>query len=130
MHMIESLRKFIFNLLILTLALACIGFGLFYFLFEEYYYKLFPVIPGFMFTITLIVHLYLVKASEGDPRKFTSKYLGATGIKIMIYLVFIIIFLAINPANAIPLLASFLVMYAALTIFEVLSLLNTLKNNQ
>ena len=126
----ESIRKFLFNLLVITLSITCLGFGLFYFLFEEYYFKLFPVIPVFMFSVSLIVHLYLVKASAGDLRKFTSKYLGAMGMKILIYLVFIIVFLAINTAKAIPFLASFLAMYAALTIFEVLSILNTMKNNQ
>jgi hypothetical protein len=117
-------------LLVITLSTTCLGFGLFYFLFEEYYYKLFPVLPLFMFSITLIVHVYLVKASDGNPRKFTSKYLGAMGIKILIYIVFIFVFLAIDTANAIPFLASFLLMYASLTIFEVISILNTMKNNQ
>ena len=119
----ETLRKFIFNLLILTLALACIGFGLFYFFFSESYFKLFPVIPVFMFSITLILHIYIVKASEGEIRKFTSKYLGSMGIKILIYLVFIIIFLAVDTANAIPFMVSFLTLYAAMTIFEVISIL-------
>ena len=81
-----------------------------------------------MFSITLVVHIYLVKASGGDARKFTSRYLGAMGIKILIYLIFIIIFLAEDTASAIPFLISFLATYAAMTIFEVISILNTLKN--
>ena len=84
--------------------------------------------PVFLFAVTVIVHLYLVKASDGDPRKFTPKYLGSMGLKILIYLVFIVVILFVDTASAIPFLVSFLTMYATLTVFEVVSILNTLKN--
>ena len=115
-------------MLILVLILTCIGYGLFNFFFPEYYYKLFPLLPVFMFAVTIVVHFYLVKASEGEPRKFTSKYLGSMGLKILIYLVFIVVILFLDTANAIPFLVSFLAMYATITVFEVVSILNTLKN--
>ena len=124
----SSLRKYFYRLLILSLILTCIGYGLFNFFFPEYYFRLFPVLPVFLFTITVTVHLYLVRASEGDSRKFTSKYLGSMGVKILIYLVFIVVILLVDTASAIPFLVSFLAMYAALTVFEVISILNTLKN--
>ena len=81
-----------------------------------------------MFAVTIVVHFYLVKASEGEPRKFTSKFLGSMGLKILIYLVFIVVILFLDTANAIPFLVSFLAMYATITVFEVVSILNTLKN--
>jgi len=126
--MIDQIRKFTYGLMILTLVLTCTGYGLFYIFFTGSYFRLFPVLPVLLFTATLVVHLYIVKASEGDPRKFISKYLGAMGLKILLYLVFIIIILAIDTTAAIPFLVSFLVMYAALTIFEVVSILKTFKN--
>lgn len=123
-----TVRKYIYRLLILSLLLTCIGYGLFNYIFPEYYFRLFPILPGFLFTVTIIVHLYLVRASEGDSRQFTSKYLGAMGLKILIYLVFIVVILLLDKAGAIPFLASFLAMYATLTVFEVISILKTLKN--
>ena len=126
--MISQVRKFIFGLLILTLALTCAGYGLFYFFFHSSYFRLFPLIPIVLFSITIGVHLYLVKASAGDPGKFISKYLGAMGLKILLYLVFIVVVLAVDSTSAIPFLVSFLAMYAALTLFEVTSILKTLKN--
>ena len=126
--MIESVRKFIFQLLILTLLLTCLGYGLYTFVLPESYFPLFPIIPAFLFIVTLLVHVYQVRARAGDSRKFTSKYLGAMGLKILIYLVFIVVILLIDTTSAIPFLVSFLAMYAALTVFEVISILNTLKN--
>ena len=126
--MIESVRKFIFQLLILTLLLTCLGYGLYTFVLPESYFPLFPIIPAFLFIVTLLVHVYQVRASAGDSRKFTSKYLGAMGLKILIYLCFIIIFLLVVDSSVVPFLISFLVMYIAFTIFEVISILNSLKN--
>jgi hypothetical protein len=126
--MLGQVRKFIFNLLIITLILTCVGYGLFYFFFQTSYFRFFPVIPIVLFSVTLGAHMYLVKASAGDPGKFISKYLGAMGLKIMLYLVFIIVVLALDRTSAIPFLVSFLAMYAVLTLFEVSSILRTLKN--
>lgn len=126
--MTESLRKYIYRLLILALILTCIGYALFNFFFPAYYFRLFPVLPVFLFAVTIVIHIYLVKASAGDPRKFAAKYLGSMGLKILIYLVFIVIMLLIDTANAIAFLVSFLAIYATLTAFEVISILYTLKN--
>ena len=123
----ESLRKFGFNLFLLTLILTALGYGLFLFLIPESYFSLFPLVPFFLFAITIIVHIYLVRASDNDARKFTARYLGAMGLKIFIYIIFLIIFLAMATEHAIPFLVSFLVSYAAFTLFEVISILKFLK---
>ena len=127
--MIEPVRKFLFRLVMLTLILTCLGYGFFNFILPESYFSFFPVLPVFLFTVTVAVHLYLIRASKGDTRKFVSKYLGAMGLKIFLYLAFIVIFLAVDKDNTISFIVSFLVMYAAFTGFEVISFLNTLKNN-
>jgi len=126
--MTEPVRKFLFRLLMLGLILTCLGYAFFNFVLPESYFSLFPVLPVFLFIVTVAVHLYLIRASKGDARKFVIKYLGAMGLKILIYLAFIMIFLAVDTANTISFILSFLVMYAAFTVFEVMSILNTLKN--
>ena len=122
-------RKFVFRLLMLALVLTCLGYGLFYFVFPGSFFPLFPVLPVLLFMVTIIVHFYLVKVSEIDSPKFISKYLGAMGLKTLIYLCFIIVFLVLNSSDAIPFLISFFVMYFAFTLFEVVSILNTMKNS-
>ena len=128
--MFESQRKFIFTLLFIAIIITLLGYGIFLFLMPQHYFPYFPVIPAFLLVVTILVHAYLVKASENDPRKFTSKYLGAMGLKMFIYLVFLVLILFIDTAHAIPFLVSFLVTYAAFTIYEIISILNYLKKDK
>jgi hypothetical protein len=123
----ESVRKFAINLFILDLALTAAGYGLFYLLLPGAYFPLFPLVPFFLFTVTILVHIYLVRANENDARKFTGKYLGAMGLKIFIYIVFIAVFLILASQYAVPFLVSFLVCYVAFTLVEVIAILKYLK---
>jgi hypothetical protein len=128
--MFESQKKFIFTLLFIALVLTTIGYGLFLFLIPQYYFPHFPVIPVFILLVTFIVHVYLIRSSEKNPRSFTSKYLGAMGLKMFIYLLFLVVFLFIDTVHAIPFLVSFLVTYSAFTLYEVISILNFLKKDK
>ncbi len=123
----ESLRKFGFNLFLLALILTASGYGLFLFVIPESYFLLFPLVPFFLYAVTIIVHIYLVRASENDARRFTARYLGAMGLKMLIYIIFMILFLVLTAEHAIPFLMSFLVCYAAFTLVEVISILKYLK---
>jgi hypothetical protein len=123
----ESLRSYAINLFLLTLVLTAAGYGIFAFLVPESYFGFFPVVPFFLFAVTIIVHIYLVRASQNNARKFTSKYLGAMGLKIFIYIIFLAIFLAAATKHAIAFLICFLVCYAAFTLVEVLALLKYQK---
>jgi hypothetical protein len=123
----DSIGKYFVNLFILALMLTAAGYGLFYFAVPGSYFPMFPVVPFFVLIVTLLVHVYLVKASKGDGRKFTSRYLGAMGLKILIYLIFIIVFLVLATRHAVPFLVSFLVCYAAFTLVEVIAILKFQK---
>jgi len=123
----DSLRKFGFNLLLLTLVLTALGYGLFLFVIPESYFTLFPLVPFFVFAVTIVVHVFLVRASENDARKFVSRYLGAMGLKLLIYIVFLITILVLDTKQAVPFLISFLVCYASFTLVEVISILKHLK---
>ena len=125
----ESLRKFTFNLFLLTLVLTTLGYGCFLFLIPDSYFPLFPVVPFFLFAVTATVHIYLVRASENDARKFTSRYLGAMGVKLLIYILFLIVFLVLDTIHAIPFIISFLVCYVAFTLVEVIAILKHQKRS-
>ena len=128
--MFKSQRKFIITLLFIALIITVLGYGLFLFLIPQYYFRHFPVIPAFLLLVTIMVHVYLIKSSEDNPRKFTSKYLGAMGLKMLIYIIFLVVFLFIDTAHAVPFLVSFLVTYATFTSYEVISILNYLKKDK
>lgn len=124
------MRKFIYNMVIITVILLVVGYILLLLLFPQYYFPYFPVIPAFLFVVTILGHSYLIRASESDPRKFTSKYLGVMGLKMFLYLIFLLVFLFLDTARAVPFLLSFLVTYITFTVYEVMSLLNFLKKEK
>jgi F0F1-type ATP synthase assembly protein I len=128
--MFESQGKFIVTLLFIALAITALGYGLFQYLIPQYYFPYFPIIPAFLLVVTFMVHVYLIRSSENNPRKFTAKYLGAMGFKMFIYMVFLVVFLFIDRVHAIPFLVSFLVTYAAFTLYEVISILKFLKKDK
>jgi hypothetical protein len=128
--MLEPQGKFAITLLFIALVLTALGYALFLFLIPQYYFAYFPVVPAFLWVVTFLVHVYLIRSSENNPRKFTAKYLGAMGLKMFIYLVFLVVFLFIDRVHAIPFLVSFLVAYAAFTMYEVISILNFLKKDK
>jgi hypothetical protein len=128
--MFESQKKFIFTLLFIALIITLLGYGLLLFFIPQYYFPYFPVIPAFLLVVTVLVHVYLIKSSEKNPRKFTSKYLGAMGLKMFIYLLFLVVFLFIDTTRAVPFLVSFLVTYMVFTLYEVISILNYLKKDK
>lgn len=123
----RSLGKYLFNLILLTLVLTAAGYGVFLFLLPGWYFPFFPAVPLFLFAVTLVMHVYLLRTGEKDGRKFTARYLGAMGIKIFIYLVFLVVILFIASGYAVPFLISFLVCYAAFTVMEVVALVGIQK---
>lgn len=126
----ESLRRFTFTLIFMAIVITVLGYGVFLFIVPQHYFPYFPVIPAILLLITLLVHFYLIRASENDTRKFTARYLGAMGLKMFIYLIFLVIVLFSDTARAVPFLVSFLVCYAAFTTYEVISILNYLKKDK
>ncbi len=125
-----GLKKFTLLLFSLTVVLTLIGFLVMKYFVPDYYYMGFLFLPLLLFVITIGVHQYLIIASQGDNKKFTYKYLGATGLKMFVYLILIVIYLLLDREHAVPFLICFLILYVFYSLFEVLSVLKYLKNNK
>ncbi len=123
----DHLKKFIIRGIIIFLILFIAGFFLFITILKEYFSFSFPVLFLTMFLITVLFHRYLIRSAGGSDRKFPVKFLGATGIKMGLYLILIILFVVFDRENAVPFLLVFMIIYVILTIFEVVSVLDYLK---
>ena len=123
----NHLKKFIIKGIIISLILFIAGFFLFITILKEYFSFSFPVLLLAMLLITVLFHRYLVRSAEGNNRKFPIKFLSATGIKMGLYLILIILFIVFDRENAIPFLLVFLIIYVIFTTFEVVSVLNYFK---
>ena len=122
-------RFFLKKALLFCLVLIGVSLLLYDTLLKEYYLKVFPLQFGIIALITLLSHLKLMGASERNPRKFSTTYLSIMSVRLLIYLVFILVCLLIDRTNAVNFVVTFLVLYLAFTIFEVIEISNFLKKN-
>ncbi len=123
----DHLKKFIIRGIIISLILSIAGFFLFITILKKYFSFSFPVLLLVIFLINVLFHRYLIRSAGGSNRKFPVKFLGATGIKMGLYLILIILFVVFDRENAVPFLLVFMIIYVIFTIFEVVSVLDYLK---
>ncbi len=122
-------RLFLKRALFFCLVLIGISLLLFDTMLKEFYLKIFPLQFGVVALITVFSHLNLMNASQQNPRRFSTTYLSTMSIRLFIYLVFMMICLLIDRTRAVDFVVTFLVLYLAFTIFEVVEISNFLKKN-
>ncbi len=120
----NHLKKFISRGIIISLILSIAGFFLFITILKEYFSFSFPVLLLVIFLITVLFHRYLIRSAGESNKKFPAKFLGATGIKMGLYMILIIIYVVLDRENAVPFLLVFMIIYLTFTIFEIISILN------
>ncbi|MBN2668113.1 MAG: hypothetical protein JXR60_02690 [Bacteroidales bacterium] len=112
-------------------VVTALAYGLIYFAFQLVWPLLFHwtllLVPIFIASVTYTLHHYLVKASGANPQKFISQFMAVTGVKLLVYLFTILIYVFAFTTYAIPFLAIFFTLYIAFTIIEVVVLLKHVK---
>ncbi len=123
----SPLKKFIVQGFFIILLLAVIGYFLFTGVFNPYYQVILPFVLLFIFLFTTVIHAILLKTARKEPKKLVNRFLMLTGLKMMIYLFIMIIYLIISKQDSAPFLLTFLIVYLVFTIFEISSILSHLK---
>ncbi|MFC2103797.1 hypothetical protein ACFLS4_00405, partial [Bacteroidota bacterium] len=85
----QTFKKFIIKELVFTISVGILAFILFQTVFQNYYLPVFWILLGMVSILTAILHYSIVQVSEKKAAKFSSRFMMVTGIKMMIYLVFI-----------------------------------------
>lgn len=70
-------------------------------------------------TVTGIIHIFLLRAAQKDPKSFVKGFMAANTVKIFIYLGFLVIFVLFMKTNATVFISEFAVFYFVFTAFEV-----------
>lgn len=117
-----SLKNSIYSYLVFSAIILTAGFSVFYFLIPQYYKPVISYVFLLFFVLSGGLHYFLLKASGNDQRKFVNRFLIATTVKLLIYFIFIGVYALYNIAFILPFLLTFLVLYLAFTLFEVISL--------
>ncbi|MFV0590097.1 MAG: hypothetical protein ACK5M7_01815 [Draconibacterium sp.] len=113
------MKSFITKLTVLTLAIALIGWLVFSMFLPEYYLPVFPFLLGLFFLVTLVIHSYQLKVAKKDIGKFARSNMLITFIKLMLYSIVAVIYIALKKENAIPFVAVLMILYLLYSFFEV-----------
>ena len=122
--------QYIKNLLIFSLILGFIIWGVSYLIPHKYITPTLPFQFIFFIALTIIVCIILIKASRERFNKFLNTYLLITTVKLLLFLAIIIVYLLQNRSDAAPFAISFFVLYLCFSTFEVVSLVLYSKNFQ
>ena len=83
----------------------------------------------FMFGTSMAVHHFTIQASYGKPQRFPTYFMAITGLKMLVYIVALGIYVLIFKETATPVIIAFLTLYVVYSILEVTSAISTRKKN-
>jgi hypothetical protein len=124
------MRSFIKKISLFTLVLYVAGAAMFMTLFKDYYLAVVPLLPLFFVLIKITGYTYIEFLSKRRHQRFITGYMALTAVRMMIYLVGIIIYVFSFKAQAVVFLITFMVLYLAYTVFEVVVVLKFLKQSK
>lgn len=80
------------------------------------------VLLAFFIVTTALVHYFLLRAGQGDPKAFIRLFMALTTFKLFIFLLVIVAYGFTHKATAAQFTIHFLVFYLLFTTFEVVLL--------
>ena len=113
------MKQFVLKLTAITLGLALIGGLVFSLFLPQYYLHILPFLLLFFYTVTLTIHAYQLNLIKKKPSKFTISNMLVTFLKLVLYSVVAITYIAFNPANALVFVICLMLFYLIFTFVEV-----------
>jgi len=122
------MRKHITQLSLLSSFLLIITIALFYEILNPWFNPIFPFIILYFFTFNLAQYSTLIKKKEKSPIAFNTAFMAWFGVKFLLNLAIILTFALLNRSEALGFVLYFAVCYIFFTVFEVTSLVKSLKS--
>ena len=123
-----DLKRFLLKLTGITLIIVVVAWIIFTYLLPQYYLSIFPATLLFFYLFTLGIHTYQLRLAKKDIGKFTRSNMIMTFLKLVVYSVFTIIYVANNKENAIPFVIGVMLLYIVFTSLEVTDLMQIVKD--
>ena len=124
----ETFYGFIKTTIVTTIIVMVISFIIFANISPWHYPPVFPYLLAFFVAATLLVYHFMLKALEKRPARFVNVFLLTTMLKLLVYMIFMVIYALLNREYARPFVVSFFLLYIIYTIIEVVSILKVNKN--
>ncbi len=112
------MKSYIIKILSISIIVSVIAFLLFYFALQQYYLQIFPIMILFFIVSNIAVHYILSKAGKKNIRQFSTYFMASIGLKLFVYMVFIISYVVMNREHATNFVIQFFALYIIYTIYE------------
>jgi hypothetical protein len=117
--MTNDLKRFIARTVALSAAIALVGWLVFSLFIPQYYLPVFPYALIFFLIVAISVHAYQLKLARTDMAKFTRSTMLVTFLKLVIYSVFAVVYIANDSENALIFVIALMVLYLVFSFAEV-----------
>jgi len=125
-----GLKKTIYGLVILSLAIFVIGMVLFKTVFSTWYFWFFPVLILFFLSVNAAFFVFFHRSLKKSPAHFIRGFMVTTGGKLIIYLILIVTYIVTSPKSAIPFAVTLSLAYVAYTTYDLFVMLTLLKRKK
>ncbi len=124
---ILKMKSYIINIISISIIVSLIAFVLFYFALQQYYLQIFPVMILFFAVSNFAIYYILTKAGKKNIRQFSTYFMASIGLKLFIYMGFIITYVVMNRENAMNFVIQFFALYIIYTVYETQAISKTLR---
>jgi len=123
----QTFIRFLFKLFILVVVIGLTAIMVLKTSYSQFIIPVFWYMLGGIACLTAFMHFSLLQISEKSAQKFSSRFMMVSGIKMIIYLIFITIYVFTFTDQAKVFLISFFILYITFTAFEVVQIMLYLK---
>jgi len=127
--MSKDYKRFILSASILLIATIIVSQIIFFTFFETFLFPARIISIVFVWIATCASCLWLITTVLDNPKAFNRVFMLQTSLKLLLYIVFIVIYLKIFKENYVPFTIHFFVVYLIFAIFEVSLILKFVKEN-
>lgn len=125
-----GIKHFIYKILATTIILAVIGAAVFYFFIPQYYLPVLPWLLLFFAVVTGTIHTWQMNLAKKDMAKVTRSSMIATMIRLFLYSAVAIVYIAVQPENALVFVICLMIFYVIYTYMEIVDLTQLLRKRK
>lgn len=123
----RNIRRFIVKILIAAALMVIVAGFVFSFFIPEKYLPVLPWMLVFFSAVVILTHAWQVNIAKKGLGQFTRSSMLISMLRLMLYSVFAIAYLAINQNNAAVFVVSLVSVYSVFTLLEVSDLARIVK---
>lgn len=116
------MKQFTVKILGVSIIMTLVGWLVFSLFLSEYYLPVLPFTLLFFLVVTILVHAWQLRMTKKDLAKFTRNNMLVTFLKLIIYSVFAVVYIANDRENALVFVICLVIIYSVFSFLEVTEL--------